>query len=304
VLGTTTLAPVLGTPAPVANCTFAPDASWHAQLIEELNATTTGRMNTSHVDYMHEILPAVLATLLQNTSSCSDVDIHPTDVTDPNGLFIKQLKQHPLFVSLLPSIPSVLNNVQMTVRVGITALAFDATQRLKFRLGVSSAAGVSVLMVRIVSVQSVSGARRLLTESLDVQTIVLAGVDSVDSVVEKLENTNLLLLSMREFMGKHLEFSITQGPTVPNKASRARKTSVVLHTFRIFTGTHLRELEFLGFGVVLLFVLCVCVFFLKYDTLHRVAPAKPLAAVPFKQGAGGCVYYFFQAYPAPRYSLV
>jgi len=294
---------VLGTPAPVANCTFAPDASWHAQLIAELNATTTGRMNASHVLYMHKILHAVLASLLQNTSSCSDVDIDPTDVTDPNGLLIKKLKQHPLFMSLLPSIPSVLNNVQITVRVGLTALAFDAAQRLKFRLGVSSAAGVSVLMVRIVRVQSVSGARRLLTESLDVQTIVLAGADSVDSVVEKLQNTNLLLSSMREFMGGDLVFSITQGPTVPNEASRARKPSVVLHAFRIFTGTHLRELEFFGFGVVLLFVLCVCVFFLKYDTLHHVAAAKPIAAVPFKQAAGGCVY-FFQAYPAPRYSLV
>jgi hypothetical protein len=260
-------------------------------------------MNASHVLYMHEILPAVFASLLQNTSSCSDVDIHPTDVTDPNGLFIKKLKQHPLFMPLLPSIPSVLKKVQMTVRVGITALAFDAAQRLKFRLGVSSAAGVSVLMVRIVRVQSVSGARRLLTESLDVQTSVLAGADSVDSVVEKLENTNLLLSSMREFMGGDLVFSITQGPTVPNEASRARKPGVVLHTFRVFTSTHLRELEFLGFGVVLLFLLCVCVFFLAYDTPHHVATAKPLAAVPFKQAAGGGVY-FFQAYPAPRYSLV
>jgi hypothetical protein len=231
------------------------------------------------------------------------VDIHPTDVTDPNGLFIKKLKQYPLFMPLLPSIPSVLKKVQMTVRVGITALAFDAAQRLKFRLGVSSAAGVSVLMVRIVRVQSVSGARRLLTESLDVQTSVLAGADSVDSVVEKLENTNLLLSSMREFMGGDLVFSITQGPTVPNEASRARKPGVVLHTFRVFTSTHLRELEFLGFGVVLLFLLCVCVFFLAYDTPHHVATAKPLAAVPFKQAAGGGVY-FFQAYPAPRYSLV
>jgi hypothetical protein len=294
---------VLGTPAPVADCTFAPDATWHAQLIAELNATTTGRMNGSHVLYMHEILPSVLTSLVQNTSSCGDVVIDPTDVMDPNGLFVKKLKQHALFMSLLPSIPSVLKQVQMTVRVGITASAFDAARRLKFRLGVASTAGVSVLMVRIVRVQSVSGARRLLSEALDVQTIVLAGADSVDSVVEKLQNTNSLLSSVREFMGGDLVLSMAQGPTVPNEATRARKPSVVLQTFRIFTGTRLRELEFLGFGVVLLFVLCVCVFFLTYDTPRHVATAKPLAAVPFKQAAGGGVF-FFQAYPAPRYSLV